>query len=600
MTILQAYEQASGQLINLEKSSVIFSKNVSITQKQDVCGKLGGMEEVKHGRYLGLPMVISRSKEQVFGYIKENMNRRLESWKNRFLSQAGKEVMLKLVTMAVPIYAMSCFKLPRKLCKDLSSTMANYWWGEANGKNKMHWISWKKMAQERKEGGLNFKDLEAFNKALLGKQIWRFITKPNLLVSRVLKAKYFSKESIFTCKVPSTASWFWKGLMSVRDVLEEGVLRRIGNGISTKIWEHKWIPQAPNGKPSTTKPQNCKFETVQQLITNKRWNSNLVFRLFNKSDAMMILSIPVRLGGREDSHYWGYNEGGEYTVRSGYKRFMKESLGSSNSKKKAGTSMEAGSNQTKAIWKIAPITWEGADDQIGNFHRWWSRITEAKNRQDGRNHMGLTANILWQIWKDRNKREFENQAGYNPCSVIQKAHMEWLEIVELDSKKEPQSTTETVVPVEVDSVAPESHEGVNLRVAIKTSKRNAVLGIGVSVRRVPNEAQEVWALKDRSLGDHNIDEATTIKLTLCKALDRQWSTISVQIRNKGLLKLLKLGKASDCRMTTLIEDILSLKSLFRMCSFCLDNDDDNIDCNSVSSYAHGILLDEEFLVPPCS
>ena len=80
----------------------------------------------------------------------------------------------------------------------------------------------------------------------------------------------------------------------------------------------------------------------------------------------------------------------------------------------------------------------------------------------------------------------------------------------------------------------------------------------------------------------------------------QWSTISVQIRNKGLLKLLKLGKASDCRMTTLIEDILSLKSLFRMCSFCLDNDDDNIDCNSVSSYAQGILLDEEFLVPPCS
>ena len=77
--------------------------------------------------------------------------------------------MLKAVTMAMPTYAMSCFKLPRKLCKDLSLAMANYWWGEANGKNKMHWVSWKKMAQERKESGLGFKDLEAFNKALLGK-----------------------------------------------------------------------------------------------------------------------------------------------------------------------------------------------------------------------------------------------------------------------------------------------------------------------------------------------------------------------------------------------------------------------------------------------
>ena len=108
--------------------------------------------------------------------------------------------MLKAITMAMPTYVMSCFKLPRKLLKDINSAMANYWWGETNGKNKMHWISWKRMAEDRQEGGLGFKDLETFNKALLGKQVWRVITKPNLRVSKVLKAKYFPKESIFTCK----------------------------------------------------------------------------------------------------------------------------------------------------------------------------------------------------------------------------------------------------------------------------------------------------------------------------------------------------------------------------------------------------------------
>ena len=88
-----------------------------------------------------------------------------------------------------------------------------------------------------------------------------------------------------------------------------------------------------------------------------------------------------------------------------------------------------------AIWKVAPLTWEGAKDQEGNFQRWWSRITEARKRQGGGSHLGLTANILWQIWKDRNKREFEHQANYNPSRVIQNAHKEWLELEDLESKK---------------------------------------------------------------------------------------------------------------------------------------------------------------------
>ena len=86
----------------------------------------------------------------------------------------------------------------------------------------MHWISWRKLAQGRKKGGLGFKDLEAFNKALLGKQIWKLLNKPNLLVSKVLKTKYFPKKSILTCKAQSNASWIWKGLMEARGHIEKG------------------------------------------------------------------------------------------------------------------------------------------------------------------------------------------------------------------------------------------------------------------------------------------------------------------------------------------------------------------------------------------
>ena len=156
------------------------------------------MAEIKQGKYLGLPMVISRSKDQIFGFIKENIKRKLQDWRNKLLSSAGKKVMLKAVSMAMPTYA--------NLCKDISSLMANYWWGDSNGKNKLHWLSWKKLSMKRNAGGLGFKDIEAYNKALLGKHIWRILTKPNLLLSKVMRARYFPKDSILTCKIHKNSS----------------------------------------------------------------------------------------------------------------------------------------------------------------------------------------------------------------------------------------------------------------------------------------------------------------------------------------------------------------------------------------------------------
>ena len=62
-------------MINLEKASGFFSKNMPMEQNQAVCSSLGEMTEMKQGKYLGLPMVISRTKEQIFGFIKENIKR---------------------------------------------------------------------------------------------------------------------------------------------------------------------------------------------------------------------------------------------------------------------------------------------------------------------------------------------------------------------------------------------------------------------------------------------------------------------------------------------------------------------------------------------
>lgn len=177
-------------------------------------------------------------------------------------------------------------------------------------------------------GGLGFKEIQKFNNALLAKQVWRIFSSPNLLVSKVLKAKYFHKESIFQCKVPRNASWIWQSFMSSRKLVEERSWKRVGNGKSIRIWEDRWIPSSSDGKVTTVRPDYAGPVMVDELIDGFRWNANLIFRTFCNQDAMKILQIPISLTGREDSNsnYWKLSGNSQYTVKSGYKELCKQVL----------------------------------------------------------------------------------------------------------------------------------------------------------------------------------------------------------------------------------------------------------------------------------
>ncbi|KAL3521885.1 hypothetical protein ACH5RR_014719 [Cinchona calisaya] len=127
MHSLKVYEATSSQMINLNKSSVFFSNNVHPEEVTRTCSKLGSIKVVNQDKYLGLPMVVTKSKEQVFGCIKECLGKRIQNWKNGLLSPTGKEIVLKLVAIALPTYTMSTFRLSKKLCKEMSRMMANFW-----------------------------------------------------------------------------------------------------------------------------------------------------------------------------------------------------------------------------------------------------------------------------------------------------------------------------------------------------------------------------------------------------------------------------------------------------------------------------------------
>jgi len=78
-------------------------------------------------KYLGLQTMVGRRKKHAFVAIKERCAKLLDNWNVRLLLARGKEVLLKSIFQAIPVYAMQCFKLPISFCQELENLMSKFW-----------------------------------------------------------------------------------------------------------------------------------------------------------------------------------------------------------------------------------------------------------------------------------------------------------------------------------------------------------------------------------------------------------------------------------------------------------------------------------------
>lgn len=156
-----------------------------------------------------------------------------------FLSQVGREILIRNSYQSGPpsysgVYHEH-FLLPIKLCNELESMMAKFWWSAKENEYKIHWISWKMMGRPKFIGGLGFRNLECLNLAFLAKQLWHVMIYPESLVVCIPNKKYFRNWDIGATIAKNSSFIMWKSILAARKIVDNGKRWRIGSRLHVDI-----------------------------------------------------------------------------------------------------------------------------------------------------------------------------------------------------------------------------------------------------------------------------------------------------------------------------------------------------------------------------
>jgi ribonuclease HI len=346
--VLDSYCANSGQLVSVAKSSVFFSPNTHVILRSEICEALHINTEALSDKYLGLPALVGADRSDCFLHFVERIIQRINGWKEKHLSIGGKEILLKAVAQAIPVYAMSVFQIPKGVCKRMMDAISQFWWGDDANSNKMHWYAWWKLCYPKNEGGMGFRDFHSFNLAMLAKQVWRLIDEPDSLCAKVLRAKYYPHGDILHAGPKAGSSFTWQSIVAGLATFKRGYIWRVGDGDSINIWNDPWIPSSRNRRILSPRGQSI-YTKVCELISpiSGQWDEEILRSILNPVDVGRVLQIPLNNQGFHDFIAWNFTKNGRFTVRSAYHLQWKHQFGPS-----AGQLALPGQAVTNPVWKI--------------------------------------------------------------------------------------------------------------------------------------------------------------------------------------------------------------------------------------------------------
>ncbi|KAI0488460.1 hypothetical protein KFK09_028293 [Dendrobium nobile] len=186
--ILNRYCKWTGQRINIQKSSILFGKSVKRKTKKR-SSEILKFKVVQELKYLGFNIMLRRSARMDFSHLLNKANEYMNVWGNKYISLAGKILLVKSILSSFPIYHITHSLVPLSLLKEPDKMCRDFLWNKQDGSKGLHYISWEVLCEPLNLGGQGIQSLISKVKPLREKFAWKLISGDSSILYSILAAK---------------------------------------------------------------------------------------------------------------------------------------------------------------------------------------------------------------------------------------------------------------------------------------------------------------------------------------------------------------------------------------------------------------------------
>ena len=305
MDSLEEFKNASGLVPSLPKSTAYFC-NVLNHVKLAILNVLPFEEGTLPVKYLGVPLISTRLVYRDCKELVEKVQHRIQDWKNKFLSFAGRLQLVQSVLSSMHVYWASVFISPSRVMLDIEQLMRGFLWCQGNmckGKAK---VSWEVVCLPKQEGGLGIRRLEAFNAALIAAHIWSILTSKESLWVKWIHANKLRGRNFWDIPFHGNMSWGWRKILQVRPLIRQFIWHRLGDGNVASVWFDRWSALSPLANIVSNRDINrAGFHSsskVVDVLDNGSWNWPIEWQ--DKYPMVYSLTVPTLDPNSRDLLVW--------------------------------------------------------------------------------------------------------------------------------------------------------------------------------------------------------------------------------------------------------------------------------------------------------
>ncbi|KAE8811018.1 hypothetical protein D1007_12167 [Hordeum vulgare] len=306
LQLLRDFGHATGLHVNPAKSTVSAIRCNDINLG-DVLGNFGGQTVGFPVRYLGLPLTIARLRLVHIQYILDRIRARIVGWKGKFMSIAGRRVLVRSVLTVLPTFALAVLRVPKKFLDDIDKARRRFLWAQddpvTGGKCKVNWPG---VCSPIDNGGLGILELHRFCRALGLRWLWLSWTSPD-------------------------RPWIGSQLPcdnGDRNLFYASTAVSLGDGATASFWHSSWTG-AGNLRsefPTLHKHSRKKNRSVREALHNDTWIKDLahgdnahIWAETLRLHRWLQTSGPHLQENSRDSISWIHEASGLYSASSAYK-----------------------------------------------------------------------------------------------------------------------------------------------------------------------------------------------------------------------------------------------------------------------------------------